>query len=100
MAALLPHKTLEMTDDFQVLAEGILCDNLAGRQQVLQSYNPDGVCVQFDDIKNLKVAELRDVLTKRQIIDVYHNQIDARGDKANTEDEVFQIGRASCRERV
>lgn len=96
MAALLPHKTLEMTDDFQVLADGILCDNLAGRQQVLQSYNPDSVCVQFDDIKNLKVAELRDVLTKRQIIYVYHNQIDARGDKANTEDEVFH----ACEEAV
>ncbi len=96
MAALLPHKTLEMTDDFQVLADGILCDNLAGRQQVLQSYNPDSVCVQFDDIKNLKVAELRDVLTKRQIIYVYHNQIDARGDKANTEDEVFN----ACQEAV
>lgn len=96
MAALLPHKTLEMTDDFQVLADGILCDNLAGRQQALQSYNPDSVCVQFDDIKNLKVAELRDVLTKRQIIYVYHNQIDARGDKANTEDEVFH----ACEEAV
>ena len=59
MAALLPHKTLEMTDEFQVLVDGILCDNLAGRQQVLQSYNPDSFCVQFDDIKNLKVAELR-----------------------------------------
>ncbi len=96
MAALLPHKTLEMTGDFQVLADGILCDNLAGRQQVLQSYNPDSVCVQFDDIKSLKVAELRDVLTKRQIIYVYHNQIDARGDKANTEDEVFN----ACEEAV
>ena len=96
MAALLPHKTLEMTADFQVLADDILCDNLAGRQQVLQSYNPDSVCVQFDDMKSLKVAELRDVLTKRQIIYVYHNQIDARGDKANTEDEVFN----ACEEAV
>ena len=96
MAALLPHRTLEMTDDFRVLADGTLCDNLAGRQQVLQSYNPDSVCVQFDDIKNLKVAELRDVLTKRQIIYVYHNQIDARGDKANTEDEVFH----ACEEAI
>ena len=43
-----------------------------------------------------KVAELRDVLTKRQIIYVYHNQIDARGDKANTEDEVFH----ACEEAV
>lgn len=96
MAALLPHKTLEMTDDFQVLTDGVLCDNLAGRQQVLQAHNSDSVCVQFDDIKNLKVADLRDVLTKRQIIYVYHNQIDARGDKANTEDEVFN----ACEEAI
>lgn len=96
MAALLPHRTLEMTDDFQVLVDGTLCDNLAGRQQVLQSYIPDSVCIQFDDIKNMKVADLRDVLTKRQVVYVYHNQIDARGDKPNTEDEVFN----ACEEAV
>ena len=96
MAALLPHRTLEMTDDFQVLVDGTLCDTLAGRQQVLQSYVPDSVCIQFDVIKSMKVADLRDVLTKRQVIYVYHNQIDARGDKPNTEDEVF----AACREAV
>ena len=96
MASLLPHRTLEMTDDFQVMADGVLCDNLAGRQQVLQAHCPDSVCIQFDDIKNLKVADLRDVLTKRQIIYVYHNQIDARGDKANTEDEVFH----ACEEAI
>lgn len=96
MAALLPHSTLELTDDFRVLVDGVLCDNLAGRQQILQKYNPDSVCVQFDDIKNLKVAELRQVLTNRQIIYVYHNQIDARGDKANTEDEVFN----ACEEAI
>lgn len=96
MAALLPHRTLEMTDDFQVLVDGTLCDNLAGRQQVLQSYVSDSVCIQFDDIKNMKVADLRDVLTKRQVVYVYHNQIDARGDKPNTEDEVFN----ACEEAV
>lgn len=96
MASLLPHKTLEMNDDFKVLVDGVLCDNLAGREQVLQAYCQDSVCVQFDDIKNLKIADLRDLLTKRQIIYVYHNQIDARGDKANTEDEVFN----ACEEAV
>ena len=89
MAALLPHKSLEMTDDFKVLADGILCNDLSGRQQVLQAHNPDSICVQFDDIKNAKVSELREILTKRQIVYIYHNQIDAIGDKANTEDEVF-----------
>ena len=76
MAALLPHKTLEMTDDFQVLADGILCDNLAGRQQVLQSYNPDSVCVQFDDIKNLEVSADKLGLPEVGIIDVLNVKSD------------------------
>lgn len=96
MAALLPHRTLVMTDDFQVLADGMLCDNLEGRQKVMQSHHPESVCVQFDDIKSLKVDRLREVLTKRQVIYVYHNQIDARGDKPNTADEVFM----ACEEAV
>lgn len=96
MASLLPHSTLTMTDDFRVLADDVLCDNLAGRQTVLQKHQANGVCVQFDDIKSLKKNELRDIFTGMQVVYVYHNQIDARGDKANTEDEVF----VACEEAI
>lgn len=96
MAALLPHTSLTVTDDYKVLADDALCDDLVGRQTVLQKHSPSGVCVQFDDIKSLKKAELRDIFTGRQTIYVYHNQIDARGDKANTENEVF----VACQEAV
>jgi uncharacterized protein (TIGR02687 family) len=96
MASLLPHSTLTMTDDFRVLADDVLCDNLTGRQTVLQKYQANGVCVQFDDIKGLKKNELRDIFTGMQVVYVYHNQIDARGDKANTEDEVF----VACEEAI
>ena len=89
MAALLPHTELTMTDDFKVLVDGLPCDNLSERETILQKYNADAVCVQFDSIKSLKVAELRSVFTGKQVVYVYHNQIDARGDKPNTEDEVF-----------
>lgn len=89
MAALLPHAELTMTDDFKVLIDGMPCDNLAEREAILQKYSPDSVCVQFDSIKSLKVAELRSIFTGKQVVYVYHNQIDARGDKPNTEDEVF-----------
>lgn len=89
MAALLPHTELTMTDDFKVLVDGLPCDNLSEREAILQKYNADVVCVQFDSIKSLKVAELRSVFTGKQVVYVYHNQIDARGDKPNTEDEVF-----------
>lgn len=96
MAALLPHEALCVTDDFRVLVDGMSCDTLAARQEILQKYCPDSRCVQFDDIKSLKKAELREIFTGKQIVYVYHNQIDARGDKPNTEDEVF----SACEEAV
>lgn len=96
MAALLPHDSLTMTDDYRVMADDVLCDSLAGRQTVLQKHVHDGICVQFDDIKSLKKNDLRDVFTGKQVVYVYHNQIDARGDKANTEDEVF----VACEEAI
>lgn len=89
MAALLPHKSLVMKDDYEVYADDILCNDLAGRQTVLQSHCKDSACVQLDDIKKLKIAALREIFTGRQVVYIYHNQIDARGDKQNTEDEVF-----------
>ena len=96
MAALLPHNTLEMRDDYEVYADNVLCNDLAGRQTVLQAHSQDSICVQFDDIKNLKKTDLRNIFTGKQVVYVYHNQIDARGDKANTEDEVF----VACEEAV
>ena len=96
MAALLPHSELTITDDFKVLVDGLSCENLSERETILQKYNRDGVCVQFDDIKSLKIADLRSVFTGKQVVYVYHNQIDARGDKPNTEDEVF----VACQEAV
>ncbi|MDE5824692.1 MAG: BREX-1 system phosphatase PglZ type A, partial [Lachnospiraceae bacterium] len=89
MAALLPHKSLVMKDDYEVYADDVLCNDLARRQTVLQRHCKDSVCVQFDDIKKLKIASLREIFTGKQVVYVYHNQIDARGDKVNTEDEVF-----------
>lgn len=96
MASLLPHNTLTMTDDFRVLADDVPCNDLGGRQTVLQKHQANGVCVQFDDIKGLKKTELRDIFTGMQVVYVYHNQIDARGDKATTEDEVF----VACEEAI
>ena len=96
MAALLPHKTLELTDDFKVLADGMPCDDLKQREAILQSYEPNSRCVQFDDIKLMKQDGLREIFTGMEVVYVYHNQIDARGDKQNTENEVF----TACAEAI
>lgn len=89
MAALLPHRSLELTEDYSILVDGQKTDTLEQRQAILQKYKPASRCVQYDDIKNLSVADLRNIFTRQDVVYVYHNQIDARGDKLNTENEVF-----------
>ena len=96
MAALLPHRNLEFTDDFEVLVDGKTCNDTIHREQILQAYKQNSRCVQYDDLKNMSVAQLREVFTKREVVYVYHNQVDARGDKQNTENEVF----TACEEAI
>ncbi len=88
MEALLPHKKLELTDDFKEVVDDKYAIDLAARQAVLQSYEPESKCVQFDDIKNLKGQELRDVFTGQSVVYVYHDQIDNTGE--HEEDAVFE----------
>lgn len=96
MSALLPHKELAMNSEYKVLVDGKLCDDLRSREAILQSYNPNSRTVQFDDIKTMKIAELKEIFAGQEVVYVYHNQIDARGDKLNTENEVFN----ACEEAV
>ncbi|MEI3266273.1 MAG: BREX-1 system phosphatase PglZ type A [Frisingicoccus sp.] len=96
MAALLPHRILELTEDYSILVDGQKTDTLEQRQAILQKYKSASRCVQYDDIKNLSVADLRSIFTRQDVVYIYHNQIDARGDKLNTENEVFN----ACAEAV
>ena len=96
MSALLPHKELFMSDDYKVLVDGKVCDDLKTREQILQTYIPNSKAVQFDDIKTMKIADLKEMFVGQDVVYIYHNQIDARGDKLNTENEVF----IACEEAV
>lgn len=96
MAALLPHNSLEITNEYKVLVDGVSCDDLKHREAILRRHSGESRCVQFDDIKHMKREELRSLLNGTDVVYIYHNQIDARGDKANTEDEVF----VACEEAI
>ena len=96
MAALLPHKSLEITDDYTVLVDGSGCDDLKQRESILQCYSPNSRCLQFDDIKTMKRDTIRQVFAGMEVIYIYHNQIDGRGEKFNSENEVF----TACAEAV
>lgn len=96
MAALLPHSEYVLTPDYKMLVDGKSCASTAERARILSAYSPNSLCVQFDDIKTKKWAELKDMVMGQDVVYIYHNQIDARGDKAPTEDEVFN----ACDEAV
>ena len=96
MAALLPHKSLELTEDYSVLVDGQKTDTLEQRQAVLQKYKPDGISIQYDDIKNMTIADMKVYFAWKPVTYIYHNQIDARGDNPKTENEVFD----ACEEAV
>jgi hypothetical protein len=55
----------------------------------LEKYTASSVACLYSDIISLSREEVRKLLTGKELIYVYHNQIDARGDNLSTENEVF-----------
>lgn len=96
MAALLPHTDYVLTTDYKMLVDGKPCASTTERAKIVSTYNPKSLCIQYDDLKLKKVDELKSLVSGLEVIYVYHNQIDARGDKAPTEDEVF----IACNEAI
>lgn len=88
MASLLPNKEIKY-ENGTILVDGKQCKSTEDRQKILQEYNPDAIAVQFDYINSLKQSELRSLTKGKNLVYIYHNQIDARGDNASTENEVF-----------
>jgi uncharacterized protein (TIGR02687 family) len=89
MAALLPHKAIAVSDDMKVTVDGLPCDDTKQREAILKNTEPSSRCFQFDDIKNLGYDETYNLFKGIGVYYIYHNQIDARGDKWNTENEIF-----------
>lgn len=96
MAALLPHVSLELQPDSTVTILGKKTVGTAAREAILQATEKNSGCIQFDQMQNMRRDELRSYFSGKTVVYVYHNQIDARGDEARTENEVF----SACEEAV
>ncbi|MBE2993762.1 BREX-1 system phosphatase PglZ type A [Sphingomonas sp. CFBP 13603] len=91
MAALLPHRRLAIRDDNDlVLLDGESSMGSAARQKALAAGRVgDRVKVlAAKDFMNLGSSEGKDLFREHDILYVYHNQIDAIGDKLATEENV------------
>lgn len=90
MAALLPHRELQLTDDFKVLCDGESTEGTPARQKILAGMHGGNVALSYKTLLGMKQAERREAVSNAQVVYIYHNAIDAVGDKATTEDQVFE----------
>lgn len=97
MASLLPQSTLELDPEgLPVLADGRPTNGTANRDKILQ--NVGGHAITAAQVLAMTGSELRELYTKHQIFYVYHDRIDAAGDKAPTERTVFEAAEETLRE--
>lgn len=97
MPALLPHGSFSLERGqtggkpaLSVLVDGVEAATCAKRQEVIRRTNPSGIAVTYDSFVNgMGRAERKELVGEADVVYVYHNAIDATGDKAATERKVF-----------
>ena len=98
MAALLPGKELTISDKMEVSIDGNPTGSTANREAILIAANPDSVAITYKDLLQMKKAERRSLVQGKEIVYIYHNTIDALGDKPATETKVFEACDAAISE--
>lgn len=101
MAALLPHRELGLVEnpgDISVLCDGESTEGTAARNRILKREHPGNVAISYKTLLSMKQAERRQTVSQAQVVYIYHNAIDAVGDKAATEDQVFDACEQAIRE--
>lgn len=97
MAALLPHKRFSVTDEGAPVLDGVEVTS-GNREQVLRATEPAGVVIRADDLMAKTTDQGRDFVRDSRVVYIYHDRIDATGDKQATEDNTFEAIEKSVKE--
>ncbi len=91
MASLLPRKQLSVTDSADFEIDGISTEGTDNRSKILGLVKQDSIAVRYEEVMSAKTLEdLSAKFSDKKLIYIYHNVIDARGDNAPSENEVFE----------
>ena len=96
MAAVLPSGSYAFAPradgkGFSVLLDGEEAPGTAARQEAIRRTHPQGVAVSYDDFMGeMGRAERKQLVDAADVVYIFHNTIDALGDKRPTERKVFQ----------
>ena len=67
-----------------VLIDGNPTRSTVERNTILNAMPKASVAIQYNDLLNMKKDERRELVAGKDVIYIYHNSIDAIGDKAPT----------------
>lgn len=90
MASLLPNNEITVNKNFEVYVDGINSEGTVNRNKILLNFCKNSVAIQYDSIVDMKRDDFRTAFGGKDLIYIYHNNIDARGDNSKTEREVFE----------
>lgn len=91
MAALLPHQSLAIDDQGTVLVDGSSSQGAENRRKILaQAPQGPATAIKADDLLRMDRDESRGLIRDHNVVYVYHNRIDATGDKRDSEGRVFE----------
>ncbi|MET4016638.1 BREX-1 system phosphatase PglZ type A [Bradyrhizobium sp. S3.2.12] len=104
MASLLPNGDLQIADNDTgtVLINGQSSQGLENRRKILTTGRPGDrtTAVRAEDLMGLDKDEARALVRDHDVVYVYHNLIDAIGDKQVSEDRVFEAAEDTIEEIV
>lgn len=92
MASLLPNKKISINDKLEVaeiVVDGISSNGIENRNKILLNHCKNSIAVKCEDVIDKKRPEIQKLLTGKELIYIYHDSIDAIGDHAGTEKDVF-----------
>ncbi len=96
MAALLPGREMSVNDRMEVFVDGMPTRSTEEREKILCAADKDSLAVQHKAVLTMKREERRSLVSGKNVVYIYHNAIDAVGDKAATEQKVFD----ACHEAI
>lgn len=98
MAALLPHRDIRVSEDFSVSVDGSPCATMVQREEILKRHYPNALCLKLDAVLSMGKRELQERCTGKDVVYVYHDQIDSTGSAGSSENEVFSACEDALRE--
>lgn len=96
MAQLLPGKNKKFNNG-DILSEGISISGTDNRTKILQVQNKDAQAYQYVDIEKLNQNAKREIF-KKPVVYIYHDVIDATGDKKPSERRTFEAVKEAINE--